>query len=163
MWGTSAALGLLSSLPSSEVALSEEFHTSHRHHPELSGRRLSDAQPPFGPLQKRSTAPTFGIIYRTVTHDRTNFGEALKVVAVSLHDVSLAVGHRLYEVRPRQYHFAQEVGHLFLSRVEFSTKHVSGLRHGGLLLKFLPETRIPSSESGRLLMNQLERDQKSQI
>src|SRR3984957_18107111 len=50
--------GLLSSLPSSEVVSSEEFHTSHRHRPELSGRRLSDAQPPFGPLQKRSTAPT---------------------------------------------------------------------------------------------------------
>ena len=116
MWVTSAALGLLSSLPSSEVALSEEFHTSHRHHPELSGRRLSDAQPPFGPLQKRSTAPTFGIIYRTVTHDRTNFGEALKVVAVSLHDVAFAVGHRLYEVRARQDHFAQEVGHLLLAK-----------------------------------------------
>ena len=48
----------ISSLPSSKVVSSEEFHTSHRHHPELSGRRLSDAQPPFGPLQKRSTAPT---------------------------------------------------------------------------------------------------------
>src|ERR1700730_3559691 len=44
--------------PSSEVVSSEEFHTSHRHHPELLSRRLSDAQPPFGPLQKRSTAPT---------------------------------------------------------------------------------------------------------
>src|SRR5258708_16523781 len=32
--GTAAALGLLSSLPSSEVVSSEEFHTSHRHHPE---------------------------------------------------------------------------------------------------------------------------------
>ena len=71
----------LSPLPSSKVVSSEEFHTSHRHHPELSGRRLSDAQPPFGPLQKRSTAPThLGIIYRALTHDRTNFGQALKVV-----------------------------------------------------------------------------------
>src|SRR5207248_5625213 len=56
--GTSAALGSLSSLPSSEVVSSEEFHMSHRHHLELSDRRLSDALPPFGPLQKRSTAPT---------------------------------------------------------------------------------------------------------
>ena len=60
----------------------------------------------------RQPPPTFGIIYRTVTHDRTNFGETLKVVAVSLHDVAFAVGHRLYEVRARQDHFAQEVGHL---------------------------------------------------
>src|SRR5258705_13054186 len=114
MQGTSAALGLLSSLPSSEVVSSEEFHTSHRHHPELSGRRLSDAQPPVGPLQKRSTAPTppFWIIYRAVTFDRTNFGQALKVVAVSLHDVFLALGHRLYEIQARRDHFAQEVGHL---------------------------------------------------
>src|SRR5258708_5584772 len=87
---------------------------SHRHHLELSDRRLSDALPPFGPLQKRSTAPTFGIIYRAVTHDRTNFGQALKVVTVSLHDISFAVGHRLDEVRARQDHFAQEVGHLCL-------------------------------------------------
>jgi hypothetical protein len=36
MYRTSATLGLLSSLPSSEVVSSEEFHTSHRHHPELS-------------------------------------------------------------------------------------------------------------------------------
>jgi hypothetical protein len=36
----------------------------------------------------RQPPPTFGIIYRAVTHDRTNFGQALKVVAVSLHDVS---------------------------------------------------------------------------
>jgi hypothetical protein len=56
--------------------------TSHRHHPELSDRRLSYAQPPFGPLQKRSPATThLGIIYRAVTHDRTNCGQALKVVA----------------------------------------------------------------------------------
>ena len=41
-----------------------------------------------------------------------SFGEALKVVAVSLHDVFLAVGHRLCEIRARQDHFAQEVGHL---------------------------------------------------
>ena len=37
---------------------------------------------------RRQPPPTFGIIYRTVTHDRTNFGETLKVVAVSLHDVA---------------------------------------------------------------------------
>jgi catechol 2,3-dioxygenase-like lactoylglutathione lyase family enzyme len=37
-----------------------------------------------------------------MTHDRTNFGQTLKVVAVSFHDVFLAVGHRLYEVRARQ-------------------------------------------------------------
>src|ERR1700678_1750492 len=47
----------LSSLPSSEVVSSEEFHTSHRYHRELSGRRLSDAQHRFRSLQKRSTAP----------------------------------------------------------------------------------------------------------
>ena len=45
-----------------------------------------------------------------------SFGEALKVVAVivavSLHDVFLAVGHRLREIRARQDHLAQEVGHL---------------------------------------------------
>jgi hypothetical protein len=34
------------------------------------------------------------------------------LVAVSLHDISFAVGHRLDEVRARQDHFAQEVGHL---------------------------------------------------
>src|SRR5258708_5074651 len=63
--------------------------------------------------RKDRQPPTpFGIIYRAVTHDRTNFGQALKVVAVSLHDVFFAVGHRLYEVRARQDHFAQEVGHL---------------------------------------------------
>src|SRR5882724_10062082 len=43
--GTAAALGLLSSLPSSEVVSSEEFHTSHRYHLESFGsaavRRLT--------------------------------------------------------------------------------------------------------------------------
>src|ERR1700719_1215330 len=67
----------------------------------------------------RQPPPPFGIIYRAVTHDRTNFGQALKVVAVSLHDVLFAVGHRLYEVRARQDHFAQEEGHLSPLRVEF--------------------------------------------
>src|SRR4029077_3843881 len=63
--------------------------------------------------RKDRQPPTpFGIIYRAVTHDRTNFGQALKVVAVSLHDVLLALGHRLYEIRARQDHFAEEVGHL---------------------------------------------------
>jgi hypothetical protein len=138
MYGNSAALGLLSSLPSSEAVSSEESHTSHRHHPELSGRRLSGAQPGFGPLQKRSTAP-FGIIYWAVTHNRTNFGQALKVVAVSLHDVSLAVGHRLYEVRPRQDHFCTRSKS---SRVVFSTEHVSGLRDG---LIVHPSSRAASS------------------
>src|SRR6266478_7482559 len=55
----------------------------------------------------RQPPPTFGIIYRAVAHDRTNFGQALKVVAVSLHDISFAVGHRLDEVRARQDHFAK--------------------------------------------------------
>ena len=76
---------------------------SHRHHLELSDRRLSDALPPFGPLQKRSTVPThLGIIYRAVTHDGTNFGQALKVVAVSLHDIfSLSVIVWMKSVRGR--------------------------------------------------------------
>src|SRR5580698_5489466 len=68
----------------------------------------------------RQPPSTFGIFYRAVTHDRTNFGQALKVVAVSLHDVLLALGHRLYEVRARQDHFAQEEGHLSPLRVEFN-------------------------------------------
>src|SRR6202521_3499884 len=71
-----------------------------------------------------SPHPPFGIIYRAVTHDRTNFGQAVKVVAVSLHDISFAVGHRLDEVRARQDHFAQEVGHL-LPLYELSSSIVS--------------------------------------
>src|ERR1700677_1573930 len=107
---SSAALSLL---PSSEVVSSEEFHTSHRYHPELSGGGCQTLNLDLVLCRKDRQAPsTFGIIYRAVTHDRTNFGQVLKVVAVSLHDVFLAVGHRLYEVRARQDHFAQEVGHL---------------------------------------------------
>src|SRR5882757_1211993 len=62
--------------------------------------------------ENRQPPSPFGIIHRAVTHDRTDFGQALKVVPVSLHDVFFAVGHRLQEVRARQDHFAQEVGHL---------------------------------------------------
>jgi hypothetical protein len=50
------------------------------------------------------------LIHRKNFIPRTNFGQALKVVAVSLHYVFLTVGQRLYEIRARQDHLAQEVG-----------------------------------------------------
>src|ERR1700677_3871167 len=75
----------------------------------------------------RQPPSTFGIIYRAVTHDRTNFGQALKVVAVSLHDDFFAVGHRLYEGRARQNHFAQEVGHLLLLVADAASRVVTSI------------------------------------